>query len=133
MNKLEGHIRKVDVSGNLSRVRVELTGNIQVNAIVIETPETASYLQMDRPIYVLFKETEVILAKDPEVGVSLENRISGKVERIKEGTLFCEVLIQTPAGEIQSLISRETLGRWPIKTGDAVTAMVKMNEIMLQE
>lgn len=133
MNKLQGHIRQIEVAGNLSRVGVELTGDIPVNAIVIETPETASYLQIDRPIYVLFKETEVILAKDPELGVSLENRISGKVDSIKEGALFCEVLIQTPAGEIRSLISRETLGRWPIKTGDAVTAMVKMNEIMLQE
>ncbi len=133
MNKLQGHIRKVEVAGNLSRVQVELSGKIRVNAIVIETPETASYLQNNRPIHVLFKETEVILARDPDVGISLENRISGEVARVKEGAFFCEVVVRTPAGEIQSLISRETLNSWPIKSGDTVTAMVKMNEIMLQE
>ena len=133
MNRLKGHIRDIEVAGNLSRVTVVLAGEIKVNAIVIETPETASYLELNQPVHVLFKETEVILAKDPKVAVSLENRISGEITALKTGALFCEVAIQTPAGVIRALISKDTLVSWPLKDGDKVTAMLKMNEIMLQE
>ena len=133
MNRLKGHIREIEVAGNLSRVTVELPTGISVNAIVIETPETVSYLELNRTIHVLFKETEVILAKDPMVSLSLENRISGKITALNIGSLFCEVSVKTPAGAIQALISKATLDSWSLKTGTAVTAMVKMNEIMLQE
>ncbi|MBT8205138.1 MAG: TOBE domain-containing protein [Eudoraea sp.] len=133
MNRLKGHIREIEVAGNLSRVTVELPTGIRVNAIVIETPETASYLELNRTIHVLFKETEVILLKDPQVSISLSNRISGEITSLKTGSLFCEVALQTSAGAIQALISKDTLDTWPLKAGETVTAMVKMNEIMLQE
>ena len=133
MNKLKGNIREIEVAGNLSRVTVALAEGIMLNAIVIETPQTASYLKKNRPVYVLFKETEVILAKDPKVSLSLNNRISGEITALNPGSLFCEVSIQTPAGDIQALISKDTLSSWPLKPGNKVTAMVKMNEIMLQE
>ncbi len=133
MNRLKGHIREIEVAGNLSRVTVALDEGITVNAIVIETPETASYLEPNRTIHVLFKETEVILAQDPDVTLSLENRISGEITGITIGSLFCEVSLKTPAGVIQALISKHTIDDWPLKTGTKVTAMVKMNEIMLQE
>ena len=110
-----------------------LPEGISLNAIVIETPETASYLELNRTIHVLFKETEVILAKDPKMAISLNNRIAGEITALKPGSLFCEVSVNTPAGTIQALISKDSLVNWPLKMGMQVTAMVKMNEIMLQE
>ncbi|MCX2720025.1 TOBE domain-containing protein [Lentiprolixibacter aurantiacus] len=133
MNKLKGHIAKIKTSGNLSRVDVALSEDIVVSAVVIETPDTAAYLKKNNEVYVLFKETEVILSADPEVEISLVNRIPGKISNLLVGDLFCEVSIQTEVGEIRSVISKIAWERWPMAVKDPVTALVKINEIMLQE
>ena len=133
MNKLSGNIVDIETSGNLSRVEVALSNGIKVSAVVIETPDTASYLKINNAIHVLFKETEVILSKDPEVPVSMANRIPGKISDLRVGDLFCEVSIQTPAGDIKAVINKLAWERWPLHSADQVIAMVKTNEIMLQE
>ena len=133
MNKLNGHIVNIESSGNLSRVDIALFKDILLSAVVIETPDTASYLKKNNAIKVLFKETEVILSPDPEVPISLVNRIPGKISAIIRGDLFCEVTIDTPVGEIKSVISKIAWERWPMKSGEQVITLVKTNEIMLQE
>lgn len=133
MNKLEGHILGVEVSGNLSKVKVELPGKVEISTIVIETPKTASYLEKSRPVHVLFKETEVILAKDVKAEVSLENRIPGKIKSLKSGQIWSEVVLQSEAGTIKALVSTESVDHLKLKEKQSVIAMVKMNEIMLME
>ena len=133
MNKLKGHIVGIETSGNLSRVDIALTENLRVSSVVIETPETASYLKESTSIHVLFKETEVMLSNDPEVAISLVNRIPGKITDLLIGDLFCEITIDIGIGEIRSIISKIALESWPLDSGDQVIALVKVNEIMLQE
>ena len=134
MNKVEGHISGLEVSGSLSLVTVEFPGAVNLKAIVIETPETAPYLVMGHRVRMLFKETEVVLGTgDLESRVSLENQIKGRVEQLEEGALLCRVLIGTAIGELQAVISSRAATRLGLKEGLPVTAMVKLNEIMLSE
>ena len=133
MNKLKGHIVGIETSGNLSRVDLALNNHIIVSAVVIETPDTADYLKKDNAVYILFKETEVMLSGDPEVSISLVNRIPGKISELRIGDLFCEVSIDTAVGKITSVISTVAWEKWPMKQKDEVIALVKINEIMLQE
>ena len=133
MNKLKGHIVGIETSGNLSRVDLTLASDVVVSAVVIETPDTAAYLRKNKEVYILFKETEVMLSRDPEVAISLVNRIPGKISGLEIGDLFCEVCVHTAAGEITAVISKISWERWPMKQGDEVIALVKINEIMLQE
>jgi molybdate transport system regulatory protein len=133
MNKLSGNIVDIETSGNLSRVEVALSNGIKVSAVVIERPDTASYLKINNAIHVLFKETEVILSKDPEVAVSIANRIPGTISGLLVGDLFCEITMHTDAGDIKAIINKVAYEKWPLQTKDQVIAMVKTNEIMLQE
>ena len=133
MNKLNAAIVEIETSGNLSRIDLMLDEKIPISAVVIETADTATYLRINKSVHVLFKETEVMLSTDPKTAISVVNRIPGKITDLKIGDLFCEVRLHSPAGEITAVISKIAWERWPMNLGDDVIALVKINEIMLQE
>ena len=133
MNRLQGHIVDIDVSGNLSVVTVAVDNNIRLKAIVIETPETAEYLRKDRQILLLFKETEVIIGTGKNFKVSVLNRIAGKIRNIEKGRLLSRVVLETAGGEITAIIGSHAVDLLRLKRDLDVTAMIKLNEVMLKE
>ena len=133
MNKLKGQISEVKVQGSLSQVTVSLGDATTIQSIVIETPDTAAYLREGNPINIIFKETEVILSLMDDIPISLVNRIKGSITDIKTGELLCEITVETAAGALTSIISRDAFELLGLKSGDPVTALVKQNEVMLSE
>ncbi len=133
MNSLKGHIKEVQVNGSLSLVTIALSDEIFFKAIIIETPETASYLSEGHLVKVLFKETEVVIGRDIKHLISLQNQIRGKIKRIERGLLLSNIIITTPAGDISSIITTNAADQLSLKEELTVYAMVKTNEIMLSE
>jgi len=133
MNSLEGHIKEVQVNGSLSLVTVALSDQILFKAIVIETPETVSYLTAGHLVKVLFKETEVIIGKDIKHLISIQNQLRGVIRSIERGLLLSNIMINTPVGDISSIITTNALDQLSIEEELTVCAMVKTNEIMLSE
>lgn len=131
MNKLSGQIEAIEVSGSLSIVSVKIQEQVTLKAVVIETPETADYLRLGNTIYVLFKETEVVIGTDETHAISLQNRIRGMIQQIDSGKLLSKLRISTPIGEVVSIISTNAVRQLGLEEGMAVVAMVKLNEIML--
>lgn len=133
MNRLNGKIEEILVSGHLSQVTVSLSGCLQAQAVVIETPETASYLTEGGPIGVLFKETEVILALGEGSLTSLENQIPVRVEGLEEGTLLSRVALRCEAGPITAVVAARAAKRLGLKPGMEVLALIPSSEIMLTD
>ena len=133
MNRLKGQIEAIKVNGNLSQVSILIGKETLFKSIIIETPETASYLVKDHPVDVIFKETEVILAKGRTENISLINRIHGEIKDLKQGQMLCEVQLATEAGLVTAIVSRDAFDMLDLKTGEALTAMVKLNEVMIAE
>lgn len=133
MNSLKGHIKEVEVNGSLSLVTIALSDEIFFKAIIIETPETASYLSEGHLVKVLFKETEVVIGRDIKHLISLQNQIRGEIKRIERGLLLSNIIINTPAGDISSIITTNAVDQLSLKEKLTVYAMVKTNEIMLSE
>ncbi len=132
MNVLTGQIETITIKGSLSLVRV-VVAHIPLTAIVIDTPESAPYLEPGNEINVIFKETEVIIGKGKEHQISLQNRIPGTVQAIEAGELLSRVVVNTPAGEIVSVITANAVAQLTLTVGSEVTAMIKTNEIMVSE
>ncbi|MEZ5059117.1 MAG: TOBE domain-containing protein [Saprospiraceae bacterium] len=132
MNILKGTIEKVEVSGNLILVQTRV-GELIFKSIEIETPESGTYLQVGRSIQIMFKETEVIIAKGEVSPISLQNRIKGIVKSVEAGSLIAKLTLDTPIGEIQSIITSNSVERLQAFPGEEVTALIKTNEIMLGE
>lgn len=133
MNRLYGKIEEIQVSGHLSQVTVTLAGGLKVRAVVIETPETASYLCGGGAIGVLFKETEVILSLGEGCQTSLENKIPVRVETIEAGELLSRVALSCQAGPVTAVVGTRALSRLGLSPGREVYALIPSNEIMLTQ
>lgn len=131
MNRFRGHIVKIETSGALSMVAVSLSAGVELTAVVIETPDSASYLREGSPIAVLFKETEVILSTGPVAQIGIQNRIPGQVRKVEAGGLLSKVSMETPLGALEAIMGSGELTSLGLDTGDRVTALIKINEVML--
>ncbi len=132
MNILKGHIDSIKVNGDLSIVKVRV-GSAVFSTILIDTPETAPYLFVDNEVKIIFKETEVILGVGDMSGISLRNKMKGKVSHIESDTLLSKVSIDTEMGTITSIITSNAVKQLQIVQDMELTAMVKTNELMLSK
>lgn len=132
MNILKGHIDSIKVNGDLSIVKVRV-GSAVFSTIVIDTPETAPYLQIDNDVKVIFKETEVILGVGDMSGISLRNKMKGRVSDIESDILLSKVSVETEMGKITSIITSNAVKQLQIVLDMELTAMVKTNELMLSK
>lgn len=132
MNILKGNIESITVNGDLSIVRVNVAGSL-FSSIVIDTPETASFLKVKNEVKIIFKETEVIIGVGDMSGISLRNKMLGTVKSIDADKLLSKLTLETPMGDITSIITSNAVEQLKIKPGMEVTAMVKTNELILSK
>jgi molybdate transport system regulatory protein len=132
MNILNGIIEEITVNGELSLAGVRV-GDTKFTVIIIDTPETVSYLRIGNPVHVIFKETEVIIGKGTGHQISLRNKLEGRIHKIESGQLLSRIIVETPAGKITSIITTNAVNHLQLTEGSEVTAMIKTNEIMISE
>ncbi len=132
MNRLRGRIVAIESNDHISLVDVAV-GADTFAAILLETPASAPYLVRDRPVWVLFKETEVSLAKQLSGQLSLRNRIPCTVRRIRHGAILSEVTVDYRGVPISSIITSRAVLRLGLQEGDEVEALIKANEVSLAE
>jgi molybdopterin-binding protein len=140
MNVLHGRIVEINTEKDISLVRVRVDDHV-FSSIVIDTPATSSYLAIDHPVRVLFKETEVVIARGATGGlaISMQNKIECRITGIHTGNILCELTLawHRPAGhqpaetEIRSVITRNACDQLHLQVGDSVLALVKTNEVSL--
>jgi molybdate transport system regulatory protein len=132
MNKLRGQIIRIESNDHVSLVDVDVSGD-HFTATLLETPEDAPYLRVGNKVDVLFKETEVSLAKGLAGLISLRNRVLTTVKLVRSGVILSEVVLDYRGQTISSIITSGSIRRLDIKPGDEVEALVKANEVTLME
>jgi molybdopterin-binding protein len=130
MNLLTGEIATIKTEGSLSLVKV-MVQDCAITSIVIETPERASYLRIGNKIKIVFKETEVVLAKAFSGAISLQNKLDCTVHSFEKGALLCKIILNFQDTQITSVITRNAFDQLDIQENDSVLAMIKTNEISL--
>jgi molybdate transport system regulatory protein len=132
MNRLLGTITAIESNEHLSLVDV-VAGQDTFTAMLMETPQNAPYLKVGNTVAVLFKETEVSLAKNFSGQISLRNIVRGIVRQIRRGDILCEVVLDHNGQTLTSIITTRAAKRLELQEGDAVDALVKANEVSLME
>lgn len=132
MNQLRGRIIGIESNDHVSLVDVEIGGDT-FSAMLLETPESAPYLAIGNEVQVLFKETEVSLAKNLSGLISLRNRVHATVRAVRSGAIFSEVELAYRGQKLCSIITTRSIRRLDIKQGDEVEALIKANEVSLME
>ncbi|WP_027395346.1 TOBE domain-containing protein [Aquimarina latercula] len=133
MNVFSGHISDIQVSKNLSMVSIEINEHTKLKTILVETPDTASYLHKGNSVKLLFKETEVIISKDDSSLISIQNKIPATIKKCDSGVLLSKIVLHTAIGDIVAIITTEILNELELKENLAVIVMIKANEIMLSK
>ena len=133
MNKLPGKIKHIKNSEYLSEVTIALENNAIFNVFLVETPQTASYLQLEQKINLLFKETEVIISKNLTPDISIQNQLKAEIIEIKPGKILSEIILKSHVGEIKSLLGSTLLQQMNFAESQEVLILVKANEIMISE
>jgi molybdate transport system regulatory protein len=130
MNKLKATILHVDSNSHMSLVDLAV-GDDVLSATLLETPAQVDYLQVGKQVTVLFKETEVSLAKNLSGLISLRNRLKTKVKQIERGEILSAVTLDYQQHTIVSVITTRGMDRLTLAVGDEVEALIKANEVVL--
>lgn len=131
MNILKGKISEIKTHEGISLVQINHVDQLVFTSVVIDTPDTADYMQKDRDVKILFKETEVCISKDTSPYISIQNKIPCIIKSLKLGVILCQVDLKYGETEIKSIITSNACSQLKLKAGDHVFALIKSNEISL--
>jgi molybdopterin-binding protein len=65
--------------------------------------------------------------------LSARNRLAGKITELQLGGVMAHVVVQVGENFIESVITRRSAEEMNLKIGDAVAAVIKSTEVMLQK
>lgn len=128
MNKLTGKISHIQQSGAILLVDAEVDGQ-SFSAMLIDSAARQHWLQPGNMIYLVFKETEVSLAKNLSGMISMRNRMKCIVQFIERGVLISKISLQFQKYTIISAITTRSVDALRLNIGDEVEALVKANEV----
>jgi molybdopterin-binding protein len=132
MNKIKGVTVQVESSSNISLVTIEANGK-DFSSLIIDTPANAPYLEPGKEVHVLFKETEVSIAKGRTGLISMNNVLEVVITKISKGNVLARLELDFSGIPIVSVITTRSANRLGLSEGDKVEALVKSNEITLME
>jgi molybdate transport system regulatory protein len=130
MNRLPGTISEVDVHGSIALVDVQVGGH-RFTATLIGASEDASGWRPGRAVTLLFKETEVSLAKNLSGLISMRNRMPCTITAIERGKLLARVALDFEGHRLESVITTRSSHALGLAAGDVVEGLVKANEMTL--
>jgi molybdate transport system regulatory protein len=132
MNKLTGIIYKIQQSGSILLVDVDIDDQ-KFSAMLIESATQPDWLLEGNVVDLVFKETEVSLAKNLSGMISMRNRMKCTVQRVERGELLSKVSLQFLKYTLTSAITTRSVNSLDLKIGDEVEALVKANEVSLMK
>ncbi len=128
MNVLSGRITAVQTHGSIALVDVEVAGQ-RLTATLAGAGDDIAGWPAGMAVKMLFKETEVALAKNLSGAISMRNRIPATVTAIERGQLLSKVTLEALGYPIASIITTRSTEALQLAVGDAVEALVKANEM----
>jgi molybdate transport system regulatory protein len=128
MNRLPGQIAAVEAAGSIALVDV-MVGSQRFTATLVGAGEQVTAWAPGMPVTLMFKETEVALAKNLSGLISMRNRIPARVVSIEHGRLLTKVILDAAGHRIESIITTRSSRLLALGVGDTVEGLVKANEM----
>lgn len=132
MNRLKGKIVNIQSSDNISIIHVDVDGD-KFSSIVLEGKNGPGNYKLKDSVTLLFKETEVGIAKNLTGMISLRNRFKSKIKKIHKGSILAKITLEYKGNTIESIISTQSTDQMQLKEKDEVEWLVKTNEVTLMK
>lgn len=128
MNNLQGKIISINQSESLTKIDI-LCHDTKLVAFAIDFSCNDINKIAGKEVSILFKESEVSIAKNFIGEISLQNRFKCTIKHIQKGKLLAQITLSFFDNTIDSIISSMSANRMKLKIGDEVMALVKSTEI----
>jgi molybdate transport system regulatory protein len=132
VNKLKGKIVNIESSDNISIIEVDVQGDV-FSSIVLEGKKGPFQYKKNDKVTLLFKETEVGIAKDLSGMISLRNRFKSVITKIEKGSILAKVTLNYRKHMIEAIISTRSANNMKLKENEEVEWLVKTNEVSLMK
>jgi len=130
MNRLPGQIKNIETVDQLTIVEVALK-ETSIWCMIIDTPDSNSLLQIGQLLWVVFKESSVVISKNPEERLSIINRLKAKIKSIKKGKLLSRIVLDYKGHAIAAIIPSRSVDQMLLKLGEYTYVLIRVNEILL--
>lgn len=130
MNRLSAQIVDIEFDNSLAIITLE-ANNIRIKSIIIGDKSTEKPYKIGDQLTAIVKETEVVITKNLNLSISLQNRIPGTITSIEINKLLSRINIDTPIGHLTSVITSKAVEELKLSKEDEILALIKTNEIML--
>ena len=127
MNKIRVKIENIKKDNELHLVRA-VSSKIPFNIVTLKLNEK---INNEKKVNIYFKESEVIICRNKNPLLSIENAVKCNIIDIEIGDLMSNIKMISACGLITSLISTKWAERLNLKIMDKVLAMIKANSISI--
>lgn len=130
-NQLPGTVLDVASGEAMAAVKVRLGGGQLITAAITADAAEELNLTEGSSVRALIKSTEVSIATEPVRGLSIRNRLAGRVTDVVLGQAMARVKIDIEGGQLTAAITKDSATELSLTTGSEVTALIKSTEIAL--
>ncbi len=128
MNKLTALITGIEQHESLFLIDLDASG-IPLAMLLFDLNPV---FKIGSRVHVLFKESEVALAKELSGEMSFSNRFTATIVAINPGGILADVSLQCRAGELASIITMKSAKRLELTEKKEVTVLIKASQLSLE-
>lgn len=130
MNRIPAIVTGIQQSGAILLVDAEYEGQ-NFSALMIESQQRPDWLIEGKTVDLVFKETEVTLAKQLQGIISMRNQLGCTITAVEKGELLSKITLKFKRVPIVSVITTRAVNTLGLEPGDEVVAMIKANEVSI--
>lgn len=129
MNAIKATIKNITTDGILSIVDLEVGAHI-FSAQVIR--DSSNLIKIGNIVEIVFKESEVVIAKGLSGLVSSINRFGATITAINKGKIMSEIVLDFDSKTVVSIITTRSANRLELAAFDQIEFLIKANEISIK-
>jgi len=128
MNKFTAVVTGIEKTDIVTYITLECN-DIPVRLIKTKTPVWAG---VGDSVYFTFQEASVCVSKECPGSVSIENRIPGKLVKMRSKDSLCELTFESDIGTVVSLVTEKACHELELEEGCKATMLLRGIDIHLE-
>lgn len=129
MNRLETIVTQIEGEQNLHIISFDFQGT-SLSMMGLDLPLG---LHVGSSVVLGAKPSHIAIAKNLHGELSYSNQLEATIESIENGKLLSSLILHVKGVTLQSFITCKSSQRMNLQVGDAVTLLIKANELFVLE
>ena len=128
MNKIEAVVTHVEENEIVTHIHLECNGT-PMRLIKTKCP---AWLENGEPVLLTFQEGSVCVSKECPGKVSIENKLPGKITRMRSSGSLCELTFESDVGKVVALITDAACADLDLQEGCDATMLIRAIDMQVE-